>query len=47
MVELDISQGKLNVQSLITRSYTLAEAATAYKDLDNGAITGRAIVVIG
>ncbi len=40
------ASGKVDVDSLITRRYSLDEADTAYRDLDAGRITGRAIITM-
>lgn len=41
------ASGKVDVDSLITRSYSLDEADAAYRDLEAGRITGRAIITMG
>jgi len=41
------ASGRLSVTQPISRRYPLAEADAAYKALDRGEITGRAIVVMG
>ncbi|MGO1769117.1 MAG: zinc-binding dehydrogenase [Microbacterium sp.] len=41
------ASGKVDVDSLITRSYSLDEVDVAYRDLDAGRITGRAIITMG
>lgn len=39
-----VAKGQINVSDVITKKYSLANAAQAYRDLDNGLITGRAII---
>lgn len=39
-----IQQGLIDVSSPISRRYKFSDAEQAYKDLNNGLITGRAIV---
>ena len=45
MVEL-AANGGFDVHGAVTRTYPLAEADAAYRDLADGKITGRAIVVM-
>lgn len=40
------ADGRFRVDDLISRSYPLEEADTAYRDLDRGEITGRALIVM-
>lgn len=39
-----VADGKIDLTSAITKRYTLKDAGLAYKALDNGEITGRAII---
>jgi len=39
-----VQKGAIDVSGTVTKTYTLAEAGQAYKDLDAGKITGRAII---
>lgn len=41
-----VARGFLNPQATVTRKFSLDEADTAYKALDRGEISGRAVVVI-
>ncbi len=39
-----VAKGQINVSNVITKRYSLTDAAQAYRDLDQGLITGRAII---
>jgi succinate semialdehyde reductase (NADPH) len=41
-----VSQGFLNPQDTVTRTFSLEEADSAYKALDRGEISGRAVIVL-
>ncbi len=41
-----VSQGFLNPQDTVTRKFSLEEADSAYKALDRGEISGRAVIVL-